>query len=65
MVPPASLDPPLPASGQGRHRPFIYVYDMAANYTTRILQHKLGADSCMWRRFDGGNNSYTLAMTYR
>ncbi|KAG2497881.1 hypothetical protein HYH03_004147 [Edaphochlamys debaryana] len=60
VVPPASLpSPPKPT----RPRPLIYVYDMAP-YTSRFLQYRLGADSCMWRRFDSANNSILLPMTY-
>jgi hypothetical protein len=46
-MPPAALpDPPADAS---RKRPFIYVYDMPPAYTSRMLQYRLGKNSCSWR----------------
>ncbi|GFR52399.1 hypothetical protein Agub_g14911 [Astrephomene gubernaculifera] len=61
VVPPASLPtPPTPT----RPRPLIYVYDMPTEYTSKMLQYRLGVDSCLWRRYTEQNTSLLLSTTY-
>ncbi|KXZ54698.1 hypothetical protein GPECTOR_4g766 [Gonium pectorale] len=40
------------------------VYDMPPQYTSQLLQYRIGADACMWRRFNEYNDSFVLSMTY-
>eukprot|EP00798_Chlamydomonas_sp_ICE-L_P025771 gene25771-11436_t len=41
-----------------RKRPFIYVYDLPAEYNTRMTQFRLASRACVWRSFHGNNASY-------
>ncbi|GLI62946.1 hypothetical protein VaNZ11_005800 [Volvox africanus] len=61
VIPPASL--PVPASPT-RPRPLIYVYDVPPEYTSRMLQYRVAADSCVWRRYYEGNNTGFTGWTY-
>lgn len=39
------------ASAPHRKRPFIYVYDLPAEFNTKLVQQKNNPGVCNWRRF--------------
>ncbi|KAG2501891.1 hypothetical protein HYH03_000389 [Edaphochlamys debaryana] len=60
-IPPAAMEtPPKPT----RPRPLIYVYDVPADYTTRMLQYRLIGQACLYRRFHEGNHTSFTSWTY-
>ena len=40
-----------------RPRPLVYVYDMPAQYVTRMLQYRVDKGTCFWRRFQADNST--------
>ncbi|KAG2493455.1 hypothetical protein HYH03_008272 [Edaphochlamys debaryana] len=76
-VPAAATEPPPPPTAgvpgrngsthvppSGRMRPFIYVYDMPPEFTTRMLQYKLVVGICAYREFLEDNTTKILAGPY-
>ncbi|GLC34055.1 hypothetical protein PLESTB_000832400 [Pleodorina starrii] len=60
-TPPAALpQPPAPT----RPRPLIYVYDIPAEYTSRMLQYRVAANTCIYRRFVERNHTGFTGFTY-
>eukprot|EP00891_Asterochloris_glomerata_P004390 jgi/Astpho2/4390/Aster-00009 len=49
---------------QDRLRPLIYVYDLPAEYNSRMLQYRIAGGSCVYRRFDEHNTSHFKVFTY-
>jgi hypothetical protein len=49
---------------QQRKRPFIYVYDLPPAYNSRMLQYRLGKQSCSWRVWESDNTTYMHFDTY-
>eukprot|EP00891_Asterochloris_glomerata_P004391 jgi/Astpho2/4391/e_gw1.00067.84.1_t len=45
-------------------RPLIYVYDLPAQYNSRMLQYRIHGTSCVYRRFNELNHSYFNVYTY-
>eukprot|EP00884_Botryococcus_braunii_P019031 jgi/Botrbrau1/5811/Bobra.0155s0033.1 len=61
VPPPSAGDPPPSAT---RLRPLIYVYDLPADYNTRLLQYRFPSNSCGYRLFAVNNESMWTRNTY-
>ncbi|KAG2501892.1 hypothetical protein HYH03_000390 [Edaphochlamys debaryana] len=59
-IPPAALEAPPPT----RRKPLIYVYDMPAAYTSRMLQYRIVTDACVWRAWTPANTTRFTGYTY-
>jgi hypothetical protein len=40
--------------GSPRKRPYIYVYDLADEFTSRLLQYRVKREACTWRMWGSG-----------
>ncbi|BDA44352.1 hypothetical protein COCOBI_05-5360 [Coccomyxa sp. Obi] len=47
-----------------RRRPLIYVYDLPAEFNSRMLQYRLSKRECVWRQFTDSNQSFINTWTY-
>ncbi len=55
---------PAALQGKTRMRPLIYVYDLPAEFNSRMLQYRLNKWHCVWRLFMEGNISVASPWTY-